>query len=605
MTADQAAGAVLTVAAAAAMPRIMMMSHKREVAKFRARIERDAPKEQPGGYLGTSDRTLLRYLRARKWDQKAAFDMYCETVKWREARSIDRYRRTAPGPIGPEGMRFAGQYGYRAQGGVEAHPETRLVGADPKEHLFRTFCAAGCFGRDKVGRPVYIERTGAMAPCLDAMIKFLNRDELTYRHVRQQELMMARLEEIEGDLGRPVDGQFVILDMIDLSYMPNSDGQAVFREVARLDGSHYPETLGKQFLVNAPPLFQLVWRVVKGWIDPNTAQKIEILGKKEFKARLLQFISADQLPKEYGGTLEVELEPVRYALEKKRHKGQHVTPVQVIEQHGRHVADVLSRHAEQLVKRFNEYQQQPKRGGAEGGAGSPLSGGGDPQLCLSAESMAEISHAERMEGADEFTGGGHAPDSDYGEDDGCCSCAGCPLAFMWAVWGALCCTAGAAAAYYSPSGHWRAFAICTATGSIWMLSAIFAAIVGCDLRTTSIGLLNAAEQLVLLLIRGGAQTGAELPLPSMGRPACGAPLRRLQGTVSARVGTMRDRLARRSAPPPAAGPRAASAAAAPAFSARSAPTLADTETNIIQSCGSDGVASPLSPLPRARTGGAE
>lgn len=45
------------------------------------------------------------------------------------------------------------------------------------------------------------------------------------------------------------------------------------------------------------------WEVVRGWLDPRTQAKIEIIGAgPEVAARLLQVIPAECLPARYGGT---------------------------------------------------------------------------------------------------------------------------------------------------------------------------------------------------------------------------------------------------------------------------------------------------------------
>ena len=45
------------------------------------------------------------------------------------------------------------------------------------------------------------------------------------------------------------------------------------------------------------------WNIVKGWFDPRTQSKIEILGSgSEVNEKLLKYVDADVLPVKYGGT---------------------------------------------------------------------------------------------------------------------------------------------------------------------------------------------------------------------------------------------------------------------------------------------------------------
>lgn len=49
--------------------------------------------------------------------------------------------------------------------------------------------------------------------------------------------------------------------------------------------------------------FSASWRLIKGWLDPRTAAKIEVLSnKKEAERKLLELVDKDQLPSDYGGS---------------------------------------------------------------------------------------------------------------------------------------------------------------------------------------------------------------------------------------------------------------------------------------------------------------
>jgi len=46
-----------------------------------------------------------------------------------------------------------------------------------------------------------------------------------------------------------------------------------------------------------------MWDVLKGWLDPRTQAKIEIMrAGSDSSNKLLEFISSDQLPRAYGGS---------------------------------------------------------------------------------------------------------------------------------------------------------------------------------------------------------------------------------------------------------------------------------------------------------------
>jgi hypothetical protein len=69
------------------------------------------------------------------------------------------------------------------------------------------------------------------------------------------------------------------------------------------DNVCYPETLGKMLIINAPYILSSAWGIIKGWLDPRTVGKIEIISSTEASLkRLHELINKDQLRAEYGGT---------------------------------------------------------------------------------------------------------------------------------------------------------------------------------------------------------------------------------------------------------------------------------------------------------------
>ena len=65
--------------------------------------------------------------------------------------------------------------------------------------------------------------------------------------------------------------------------------------------AYYPETLRRAFLINAPLYARIGWAIVKTFMDPVTVSKVVILGT-DYRGTLLEYIDADQLPVEFGGT---------------------------------------------------------------------------------------------------------------------------------------------------------------------------------------------------------------------------------------------------------------------------------------------------------------
>lgn len=108
-----------------------------------------------------------------------------------------------------------------------------ILGPDPNEHIYRATCPHANHKFDKTGRPVYIEKTGAIS--LPTLLKHLTPELLVQRHVRQQEIAMQRMREESERRGEAVTKQLIILDLKGLSLMPSSTGINIFKETIRID----------------------------------------------------------------------------------------------------------------------------------------------------------------------------------------------------------------------------------------------------------------------------------------------------------------------------------------------------------------------------------
>jgi len=58
------------------------------------------------------------------------------------------------------------------------------------------------------------------------------------------------------------------------------------------------------FIINAPSMLSFAWRIIQGFLDKVTKEKIHILSSNplEWKPVLLQHIDENQIPQMYGGT---------------------------------------------------------------------------------------------------------------------------------------------------------------------------------------------------------------------------------------------------------------------------------------------------------------
>jgi hypothetical protein len=62
--------------------------------------------------------------------------------------------------------------------------------------------------------------------------------------------------------------------------------------------ANYPESLGTVLVYKAPWVFNAVWSIVRGWLDPVVAGKVSFVKNVD---ELQKFVPKDQIPKELGG----------------------------------------------------------------------------------------------------------------------------------------------------------------------------------------------------------------------------------------------------------------------------------------------------------------
>lgn len=62
--------------------------------------------------------------------------------------------------------------------------------------------------------------------------------------------------------------------------------------------ANYPESLGSVLVYKAPWIFQGIWKIIKGWLDPVVASKVHFASHVE---ELQEWIPRDQIMKEMGG----------------------------------------------------------------------------------------------------------------------------------------------------------------------------------------------------------------------------------------------------------------------------------------------------------------
>lgn len=216
-----------------------------------------------------------RFLRARTWNVKKAVEM---TEKWWTWYNTPLANGKTPATILDD---FE----------------------DPNEPIYQELMPHTNFGEDRHGRPVYWEKTGLISSRFSKIKEKLSENDLVIRHIRQQELMVRRMNVMSEAKSEKIEKQVIVFDLANLSYSMDSVAMSTFRQTLHIDQHYYPERLQYLIMVNAPWFFTAIWSLVRPWIDPVTADKIRILGH-DYIGHLKEPIDEKYIPKEMGGECE-------------------------------------------------------------------------------------------------------------------------------------------------------------------------------------------------------------------------------------------------------------------------------------------------------------
>jgi len=137
---------------------------------------------------------------------------------------------------------------------------------DPNEPIYTAHLPHSNLGHTKTGTPIYWEKTGFISSSFNTVKKHLSADDLTTRHVRQQEVMFRdRCPKASEFYGRNIYKQAIVFDMKGLSYALDTTALSVFKRTLVIDEAFYPERLEILIMINAPWFFTSIWNMMRSW----------------------------------------------------------------------------------------------------------------------------------------------------------------------------------------------------------------------------------------------------------------------------------------------------------------------------------------------------
>lgn len=204
------------------------------------------------GDPGVTEQCAWRWLTARKWDYAAAKNALITHSEWRTQNV--------------QGSRIADEV-------VQSQLEEKKVFVQ---------------GLDSMGHPITIVKASKHKP----------------KSAEETSKLISYSMDACCQLGatRPTwDGKITAIMYLTGMTMSNYDF-AGLKAVFDMLQNHYPETLYRFYLYDAPMVFIALWKCVSPFIDPVTRQKVVFVIKQSASRDMLQVIPAEMLPQELQGT---------------------------------------------------------------------------------------------------------------------------------------------------------------------------------------------------------------------------------------------------------------------------------------------------------------
>ncbi len=149
----------------------------------------------------------------------------------------------------------------------------------------------------------YREKTGIAESKMSEIKEYFDMDYLLARHIRQQTIMLLRLNYAQIKHNKVITKIVVVFDLAGLSRFPDLFALDYVRRVLVMDQAYYPERLETIYLINAPWYFAAIYSLISSFLDPVTAKKVQIIGT-DYLPVITQQIDESQIPREMGGTFD-------------------------------------------------------------------------------------------------------------------------------------------------------------------------------------------------------------------------------------------------------------------------------------------------------------
>ncbi|KAG9315548.1 CRAL/TRIO domain-containing protein [Chiua virens] len=219
------------------------------------------------------DMTLMRFLRARRFDLNKAEKQFARAEAWRKQHRVDDL--------------------FKAFDTAELESSRRF------------YPALDWATRQSL--PLYVYRLASLDTALrrelDAIPAERRYQRIVVLHECMTRFVLPLCDYLLHEPPTPVSSVTTIVDLADVSMTAMWSLRSHLQQASTMATANYPETLNTIAIVNSPSFFPTVWNWIKGWFDEGTRRKIHVLGRDPGET-LRGLINEEDLPESYGGRLK-------------------------------------------------------------------------------------------------------------------------------------------------------------------------------------------------------------------------------------------------------------------------------------------------------------
>ncbi|KAL5052019.1 hypothetical protein BDW71DRAFT_193502 [Aspergillus fruticulosus] len=263
-----------------------------KLAEFKALCEKERYYKPgvEGEKPSHDDATMLRFLRARRFDVNGAWGQFKDTEDWRKENAIEALYENIDVDSYEAARRMYPQWtGRRDRRGIPVYVfEIKHLNSKNMADYNATMTD-----------PEATAETHKSSAVPQRLLRLFALYENLLNFVMP---LCSKLPRPHPDTPIVSSNNIVDVSGVGLKQFWNLKGH--MQDASVLATAHYPETLDRIFIIGAPAFFPTVWGWIKRWFDPVTTSKIFILSASEVLPTLTSFMEPSSIPKQYGGGLE-------------------------------------------------------------------------------------------------------------------------------------------------------------------------------------------------------------------------------------------------------------------------------------------------------------